>query len=45
MIETFISEKPLTRFHQQATDTARIIHAASKSIESGTKVLLADLGL
>lgn len=45
MIETFISEKPLTRFHQQATDTARIIHAASKSIERGTKVLLADLGL
>ena len=45
MIETFISEKPLTRFHRQAIDTARIIHAASKSIERGTKVLLADLGL
>jgi len=43
MIETFIREQSLERFQRQAIDTARIIHAATKSIELGRKVSFTEL--
>ena len=40
MIKTFVSENALTDFQSQAIDTALILDAASKSIETGEKIKL-----
>lgn len=43
MIKTFVSENTLTDFQSQAIDTALILDAASKSIETGEKIKLSVL--
>ena len=43
MIKTFVSENALTDFQSQAIDTALILDAASKSIETGEKIKLGVL--